>query len=343
MRAGDDTYTFKNYNMYSQDSDRYIWDGGGIDTFDASREAQGVNVNLTPGSWIYVGDTLEKTFAVESTTAYTMRNYFGFDSSVSLSGNNSTVTLNNYTEGQAFIGYGTQIENLIGSAHADVLTGNNADNNIYGGDGKDIIRGGAGNDALDGGKGADTLIGGTGNDSYVVDDENDTVIEAAGEGDADHVYSSVNHTLSAHVEHLTLIGSTAINGTGNDAANTLRGNNADNMLQGLGGNDRIIGGGGNNTLTGGEGRDVFVFNKVLDGSIDTITDFVYGEDTIELSSAIFGSLSNGMADFADYISFQNNTGYLYYDSDGKGQADGIHFATLLNKDLTLDSSNFNIV
>ena len=50
-----------------------------------------------------------------------------------------------------------------------------------------------------------------------------------------------------------------------------------------------------------------------------------------------------MTDFADYISFQNSTGYLYYDSDGKGQADGIHFATLLNKDLTLDSSNFNIV
>ena len=343
VRAGDDTYTFKNYNMYSQDGDRYIWDGGGIDTFDASQEAQGVNVNLTPGSWIYVGNTLEKTFAVESTSTYTMRDYLGFDSSVSLSGNTGAVTLNNYTEGQAFIGYGTQIENLIGSAHADVLTGNNADNNIYGGDGNDIIRDGAGNDYLDGGKGADTLIGGTGNDTYVVDDENDTVIEAAGEGDADHVYSSVNHTLSAHVEHLTLIGSTAISGTGNDADNTLRGNNTDNILNGLGGNDRIIGGGGNNTLTGGEGRDVFVFDRVLDGSINTITDFVYGEDTIELSSAIFGSLSNGMADFADYISFQNSTGYLYYDSDGNGQADGIHFATLLNKDLTLDSSNFNIV
>ena len=343
VRAGDDTYTFKNYNMYSQDSDRYIWDGGGIDTFDASQEVKGVNVNLTPGSWIYVGDTLEKTFSIESTTAYSMRDYFGFSSSASLNGNTGAVTLNHYTEGQAFIGYGTQIENLIGSAHADVLTGNNADNNIYGGDGSDTIRGGAGNDTLDGGKGADTLIGGTGNDTYIVDNENDTIIEAAGEGDADHVYSSVNHTLSAHVEHLTLIGSTAISGTGNDADNTLRGNNADNILNGLGGDDRIIGGGGNNTLTGGEGRDVFVFNKILDGSIDTITDFVYGEDTIELSSAIFGSLSNGMTDFADYISFQNSTGYLYYDNDGKGQADGIHFATLLNKDLTLDSSNFNIV
>ena len=111
----------------------------------------------------------------------------------------------------------------------------------------------------------------------------------------------------------------------------------------MGGNDRIIGGAGNDTLTGGEGRDVFVFDSILDGSIDTITDFVYGDDTIELSAAIFGNISNNMSGFADYISFQNNTGYLYYDSDGKGQTDGIHFATLLNKDLTLDSSNFNIV
>ncbi|MDO4247570.1 MAG: Ig-like domain-containing protein, partial [Neisseria sp.] len=344
VRTGNDTYTFKNYNMYSQDADRYIWDAGGVDTFDVSDEKQGVTVNLTPGSWIYTGGNLEKTFAVASSAVYDMRSYFGLDSSATLTGNSSaTVTLNTYTEGQAFIGYGTQIENLIGSEHADVLTGNNADNNIYGGAGNDTISGGAGNDHLDGGSGADTLAGGTGNDTYVVDDEQDTVIEAADQGDADHVYSSVTHTLSANLEQLTLIGNTAVNGQGNGSDNTLHGNGADNILEGLGGNDRIIGGTGNDTLTGGEGRDVFVFDSILDGSIDTITDFVYGDDTIELSAAIFGNISNNMNGFADYISFQNSTGYLYYDSDGKGQTDGIHFATLLNKDLTLDSSNFNIV
>src|SRR5437773_2191969 len=52
------------------------------------------------------------------------------------------------------------IENVIGSAFDDVLTGNALAN---------VLTGGAGNDTLNGGSGADTLIGGSGNDTYVVD------------------------------------------------------------------------------------------------------------------------------------------------------------------------------
>lgn len=35
--AGNDTYTFKEYNMMSSTADRYIYDGGGVDIFDASK------------------------------------------------------------------------------------------------------------------------------------------------------------------------------------------------------------------------------------------------------------------------------------------------------------------
>ena len=65
------------------------------------------------------------------------------------------------------------IESLIGSGHADQLTGDAANNSISGaagndvlngGDGNDVLSGVSGNDHLDGGAGIDTLVGGTGND-----------------------------------------------------------------------------------------------------------------------------------------------------------------------------------
>jgi cyclophilin family peptidyl-prolyl cis-trans isomerase len=59
------------------------------------------------------------------------------------------------------------IENLLGTAFADNLTGNDDDN---------ILRGAAGNDTLLGAGGADTLIGGDGNDTLLGGDGADTLI-----------------------------------------------------------------------------------------------------------------------------------------------------------------------
>lgn len=53
--AGNDIYAFKKYNSMKNTTDHYIYDGNGIDTYDASNEKDRVTVNLTPGSWIYVG------------------------------------------------------------------------------------------------------------------------------------------------------------------------------------------------------------------------------------------------------------------------------------------------
>jgi Ca2+-binding RTX toxin-like protein len=57
------------------------------------------------------------------------------------------------------------IENVVGSALADMITGNNRDNEIQGGELNDVIFGAGGDDHLFGNNGDDTLFGGLGADT----------------------------------------------------------------------------------------------------------------------------------------------------------------------------------
>ncbi len=56
-------------------------------------------------------------------------------------------------------------------------------------------------------------------------------------GGIDRVIADVSFTLSGNVENLTLIGSAAINGTGNGLNNIIKGNTGANVLAGGRGND----------------------------------------------------------------------------------------------------------
>lgn len=67
----------------------------------------------------------------------------------------------------------SNIQNLVGTAFADTLTGDNSANVITGGDGNDVISAGGG---------ADTLYGGAGNDN-ITDDLNGAARIYAGDGD----------------------------------------------------------------------------------------------------------------------------------------------------------------
>ncbi|WP_407655967.1 calcium-binding protein, partial [Magnetovibrio blakemorei] len=58
-------------------------------------------------------------------------------------------------------------ENVSGSFYADTITGNSADNVLYGREGADTIDGGEGNDILIGGSGNDTLTSGAGMDIFM--------------------------------------------------------------------------------------------------------------------------------------------------------------------------------
>jgi serralysin len=222
--------------------------------------------------------------------------------------------------------------NGTGNGLANRLTGNGASN------------------TLNGRTGADRMFGRAGNDTYIVD-AGDVVIEAEGSG-TDTVRASVMHTLRANVENLVQTGTAAVNGTGNELANSLRGNGAANVLNGLAGddllsggagNDRLIGGPGNDQLSGGLGEDAFQFDAPLDTATnqDRIVDFNPAADSMRLIGEAFPTLTsagtlpasafaNGIvaSGAAVRILYDIATGILRYDPDGSGPAASVRFARL---------------
>jgi len=172
---------------------------------------------------------------------------------------------------------------------------------------------------------SNVLAGGTGNDTYVVNSPTDQVIEKPGQG-KDTIQSSVSWILGANVENLTLTGSTAIDGTGNNRANHIIGNSAANVISGGGGGDIITGGGGADTLSGGAGRDIFRFTALSDsapGAADLILDFASRPmvgtahpDRIDLSAIDANVNKAGNQAFTFVSNFTGHAGQLYssYDS-----------------------------
>ena len=149
----------------------------------------------------------------------------------------------------------------------------------------------------------------------------------AGQGSLDRVYTSVSFALAvgAQIEFLAtsnIAGTTAINLTGNEFANTIYGNNGANVIAGKGGND---------TLGGRGGADTFVFDTFAHTTAnrDIIADFNGAQDTIRLAKSTFTKLTGNAGttlsadqfvigpdalDANDRILYSN--GALIYDHNG---------------------------
>ncbi|RAZ84276.1 calcium-binding protein [Cereibacter johrii] len=61
----------------------------------------------------------------------------------------------------------TGVEGIVTGSGADLIRGDDDNNELYGSAGNDTLYGGAGNDSLHGGSGADLLVGGNGTDIFV--------------------------------------------------------------------------------------------------------------------------------------------------------------------------------
>jgi Ca2+-binding RTX toxin-like protein len=107
------------------------------------------------------------------------------------------------------------------------------------------------------------------------------VTEAIRSG-TDLANASLTYLLGNNLEDLTLVGTSAISGTGNAAANVITGNAAANTLNGGSGNDRLAGAGGNDVLTGSTGTDTFAFSD--NGGSDTVNEFANGSEKFDLQA-----------------------------------------------------------
>ncbi|MCP1468680.1 Ca2+-binding RTX toxin-like protein [Sphingobium sp. OAS761] len=191
---------------------------------------------------------------------------------------------------------------------------------LYGEGGNDTLIGSDRNlDVLDGGTGADIMMGGAGADTYYVDNAGDRVIEGNSDDSAryyttvysdgrvektyytvagDLVIATIDYSLPAFVERLSLGGSGGLNGTGNKWANILTGNDAANRLDGAGGADAIYGQGGNDLLIGGAGDDELYGgtgdDRLSPGAGNNLVDGGAGSDTLVMAgkAASYGFIAN---------------------------------------------------
>ena len=188
--------------------------------------------------------------------------------------------------------YGTNGDDAMGDGYGGLHKIGVGDDSILGLGGNDTISGGLGNDSIDGGTGADAMSGGVGDDTYYVDDSGDTTVEVSGEG-RDTVIASIDWTLAANIENLTLSGF-GLSGTGNVGSNRITGTEGSDYIDGRGSDDLMIGGLGNDTYVVGSAGDVA--QEVAGGGTDTVIstrDWTLGDNLENLILTGAATLATG--------------------------------------------------
>ncbi len=200
------------------------------------------------------------------------------------------------------------VETLILTGTADLNGGSTATTAV-------TITGNSGNNILHGNTAIDTLQGGAGNDVYVVFNSQTVVTENANEG-TDKVLSSVDFTLSANVENLTITG-TAVKATGNGLNNIIVGDVQNNWIDGGTGADHMFGGAGNDTyIVDNDGDRV---SEELSGHDDGGNDTVMSSVTFHIFSYVENLTLTGTGDINATGNQWNN---VLTGNDGKNVLNG---------------------
>jgi Ca2+-binding RTX toxin-like protein len=238
--------------------------------------------------------------------------------------------------------------------------GRNAET-VRDGDGSDLYKFGGGNDTYiavgssPADDGIDTVYGGPGIDTYDASNVN-TNAALINLGRASHAGIAPFSAQGFYLTIDTVIGFE--NAVGGDLNDVLIGSRAANNLIGGLGLDEIRGLGGHDILTGGGGGDTFVFEKLSDSGVrpsarDVITDFVGGQDLIDLASI---DANHKLSDDQDFhltshdglAGYTHQAGELRYkvggantivsgDVNGDGKAD---FSILLKGHVLLHDTDF---
>ena len=136
------------------------------------------------------------------------------------------------------------------------------------------------------------------------------------------IQASVSYTLPVNVENLALMGTGALNGTGNAGAN---------VISGTSGPNRLDGGAGADTLYGMGGNDTFV--------VDNVGDVIYaasgGTDIETVESSISWTLQSGLENLrltgsANINATGNGSGNVLVGNAGANRLDGLFGADTMN-------------
>lgn len=201
------------------------------------------------------------------------------------------------------------VENVVGSAHDDTITGDDGANSINGGGGNDILAGGDGDDEINGEEGDDVVVvfastsddnddGDDGDDVYDGGDGIDTLdltalVEAV-VADFEERYVEGDEIGRDTISNFEIIRG----GRGNDRLNgdsgsdILHGGDGHDKLKGREGDDILVGGDGNDVVEGNNGNDTFLVfargasNAASDGN-DSF-DGGHGTDTYDASATRSG-------------------------------------------------------
>ena len=247
---------------------------GGDDPSGSSNPSGGGGGGGNPGGGTKIDSESNPFLAVDTANSFTgseSRNWVSYAESnegVTIDLNTDPATVSGgWAAGDTLTG----IDNLVGSAQADTLTGNSEDNTLRGGGENDILAGGAGadrlygggeNDILAGGAGADTIDGGEGTDtaSYSGSAKGVRVDLARTGAQRDFYGASANQNeavgdILSNIEILE----------GSDYDDWLTGGAGVDTLNGGGGTDSLEGGADADTLDGGAGRDYAVYSEAGEG------------------------------------------------------------------------------